>query len=389
MTSSALKVPGLQRVESLVTADSPSPREGELLFDELLGVIGTAPPERFAALFGSPSILRYLSENLTNGYLRMPLDAGCAPKGGRSFIRVRELSPLGRYPNAEIVCHRSVYRIHRGRPYVVSEISPTEEAKWSYGSELADWSRQEVRMASAISCVERGGFIAYMTSGAFDIPHAVLMQVATADRSDLALECAALLAEAWDRSPSGRYRRAQMTAPPFEFGDYRRDVSAAKRFYAGFRISNPLLLRTASHYLKATMLWATDSFREEALASLMFALEGCLLLFQEVEGAQTARLDRPLLSDIFRRTYCYGEATMHFVEEGIGWGANRAQMIHPQLADENGWKPLIFGEDYYGFDKLVRALLTYLITGRSFDDYELNAALASVDPADAVTGGPG
>jgi hypothetical protein len=294
----------------------------------------------------------------------MPLDAGWAHKAGRGFIRVRELSPLGRYPNAEVACHRSAYRIHRGRPYVVSEISPTEEAKWSYGSELADWSRQEVRMASAVSSVEWGGFIAYMTSGAFDVPHAVLRQVATADRWDLALECAALLAEAWDRSPSSRHRHAQMTAPLF-------------------RISNPLLLRTAGHYLKASMLWATDGFREEALASLMFALEGCLLLFQELEGAQTARLDRTLLSEIFRRTYCYGDATMHFVEEGIGWGANRAQMIHPQLADQNGWKPLIFGDDYYGFDKLVRALLTYLMTGRSFDDYELAATASSIDPEDA------
>lgn len=52
-------------------------------------------------------------------------------------------------------------------------------------------------------------------------------------------------------------------------------------------------------------------------------------------------------------------------------GARRAQIIHPQLANENGCKPLIFGEDYYLFDKMVRALLTYLITGRTFEDYEL------------------
>jgi hypothetical protein len=175
----------------------------------------------------------------------------------------------------------------------------------------------------------------------------------------------------------------------FQFGDYRSHAVAARHFYAGFRVSNPLLLRTAGHYLKASMLWATDGFREEALANLLFALEGCLLLFQEAEGAQTARLDRPLLTEIFRRTYRHGQATMRFVEEGIGWGAHRAQMIHPQLADETGWKPLIFGDDYYGFDKLVRALLTYLVAGRSFVDYELTAASSSIDSVDAVMGGAG
>jgi hypothetical protein len=40
------------RVENLVAAERPSPHEGELLFGELLGVIGTASPERFGAFFG-------------------------------------------------------------------------------------------------------------------------------------------------------------------------------------------------------------------------------------------------------------------------------------------------------------------------------------------------
>ncbi len=360
------------QVMELARAERPSRREGERLFGELLGRIETAPPDRFGELFASPAVLRYLTEHLINGYLRFPLDVGWAPKSARSFIRVRALSALGRYPNANVTCHRGAYRIHRGRPYLVSEISPREEVKWSYGSELADWSRQEVRMATAISCAESGGFNAYISSSAFDLPDEVLACAERrTDRVDFALECAVLVSEAWNRSAISRGYSTQTAAPVFEFADYRDHIAGARRLFAGFRVSSPLLLRTAGHYLKASMLWATDGFREDALANLLFALEGCMLLFQEGNGAQTERLDRPLLTEIFRRTYLHGESTMHFVEEGLGWGARRAQIIHPQLATENGWKPLIFGEDYYLFDKMVRALLTYLISGRSFEDYEL------------------
>jgi hypothetical protein len=359
------------QVADLVSADRPSRREAERLFGELLGQIETAPPDRFGELFASPAVLRYLTENFTNGYLRFPLDAGWAPRDARSFIRVRELSALGRYPNAEVTCHRGAYRIHRGRPYLLSEISPREEVKWSYGSELADWSRQEVRMATAISCAEWGGFTTYLSSCAFDIPDDVLSQAKRGDRVDFAMECAMLVSEAWNRSATGWRHSTQTAAQVFGFGDYRRHIAGARRLFAGFRVSSPLLLRTAGHYLKASMLWATDGFREDALANLLFSLEGCLLLFQEADGAQTERLDRRLLTEIFRRTYLHGDSTMHFVEEGLGWGAHRAQIIHPQLAKENGWKPLIFGEDYYLFDKMVRALLTYLISGRTFEDYEL------------------
>jgi|GEM_PF-4456719 len=359
------------QVADLVSGDRPLRREAKRLFGELLGRIETAPPNRFSELFASPAVLRYLTENLTNGYVRFPLDAGWAPRNARSFMRVRELSALGRYPNAEVACHRGAYRICHGRPYLLSEISPREEMKWSYGSELADWARQEVRMATAVSCAERGGFITYLGSRAFDVPDEVLSQAERGDRADFAMECAMLVSEAWNRSPAGRLHSTQTAAQVFEFGDYRDHIDGARRLFAGFRVSSPLLLRTAGHYLKASMLWATDGFREDALANLLFSLEGCLLLFQEADGAQTDRLDRRLLTEIFRRIYLHGDTTLHFIEEGLGWGAHRAQIIHPQLAQENGWKPLIFSDDYYLFDKMVRALLTYLITGRTFEDYEL------------------
>jgi hypothetical protein len=121
------------------------------------------------------------------------------------------------------------------------------------------------------------------------------------------------------------------------------------------------------------MLWRTDGFTEDALASLFFALEGCLLLFQELAGGRKDRLDRRLLRHSFSTIYDSGEFLYDFIEEAMRWGGTRARIIHPQLATSEGWTPFLMADDFYDYDKIVRALLTYLVTGETFEDYELAA----------------
>jgi hypothetical protein len=136
-------------------------------------------------------------------------------------------------------------------------------------------------------------------------------------------------------------------------------------------VSNPLLLRSSKHFLKASMLWHADGFEEDAFASLLFALEGCLLLFQDAAQMPTDRLNRKFIRAAFQETFVYGETMFYFVEEALGWGGTRAQLVHPHLAFEGGWIPFMMADDYYEFHKMVRALLMFLVTGDSFTDYEL------------------
>lgn len=117
------------------------------------------------------------------------------------------------------------------------------------------------------------------------------------------------------------------------------------------------------------MLWNTDGFAEDALANLFFALEGCLLLFQETAGGPTKKLDRKLLRRIFSETYQHGESLYDFIEEPLGWGGTRARIVHPQLSLVEGWTPFLMAEDFMDFRRVIMALLTYLVTGESVEDY--------------------
>lgn len=94
-------------------------------------------------------------------------------------MRVRYLSPLGMYPNVELASGHASYRVRNARPFLITRNSSREERKWSFGSELSDWTRHETRLATAISCAQRGGFVLYLSSKWRDLPVAALAHVPT------------------------------------------------------------------------------------------------------------------------------------------------------------------------------------------------------------------
>ena len=247
--------------------------------------------------------------------------------------------------------------------------SDREDARWSGYNELSNWTRQETRLATAISCTEWGGFTPYLGGRFHEFPAQLIAQIDPPDRILFMVEYVGL---------TGRMSRAEIRSPPprfsashtfIEYLDFRPFVRSARTLAANSLVSHPLLLRTAQHYLKSSMLWSTDGFAEDALLNLMSALEGCLLLFQDFAGARTDRIDRKELRAIFSRIYVHGDADYEFIEKA-GWGSLRARLVHPQVALH--WSPGVTAEDYFDYHPIVRALLTYLVTGASFEDYPLN-----------------
>lgn len=178
------------------------------------------------------------------------------------------------------------------------------------------------------------------------------------------------LADSVILSRYGRQRASRRAGDASEiFGDFRLLMKPARSFAARFLVSHALLLRTAHHYVKSSMLWHTDGFAEEAVAALLFALEGCLRMVQEVAGGRDDKLDRRLLRQEFSQRFAHGDGLYDTIEEAMGWGGIRAQLVHPHLAWTEGWKPMLEPDDYYDYDRLVRALMTQLVTGTTFEEY--------------------
>jgi hypothetical protein len=374
------------RLDKLLSEGEPSELMCRVLFEDFLAVSDLPAPEpRIIPYFCTGEVLRRLcaglhipqSERLSELILRV---ARFGRGRNATFLRVRRLSGKGEYPNLELNSGRAQYVIRHGIPYLVTLNSAREESKYSHGSELSDWTRHETRLAAALSCTEFGRFTIYLTEYGRDLPLATIAHVEPEMRADFGIAFAILLSHT-DAFDGQLYSlRATRTVVP-QFNDFRPFYPRAQLFASRFLVSHPLLLRTASHYLRATMLWRAEGHTEDALARLLFALEGCLLLMQETHGGRTDRLDRRHLRAVFAQTYVRGEGLYDFIEDATGWGGTRARIVHPQLAVTEGWTPYLMADDYYEYASIVRALLMYVVTGETFYDYEL----ASVDPPGAAS----
>jgi hypothetical protein len=364
----------------------PSESMCRALFEHFLAVSDLPAPEpRLTQYFCNGEILRHLCQVLHIPQAE-PLSELIhrVARFGRSrnatFLRVRRLSGKGEYPNLELSSGRAHYVIRHATPYLITINSAREESKYSDGSELSDWTRHETRLAAALSCTEFGRFTIYLTEYGRDLPLKSIGHVKPELRADFAIAYAMLLSHS--DGFDGRYYSRRDTANVIpEFNDFRPFYLLAELFASRFLVSHPLLLRTASHYLRATMLWRAEGHTEDALARLLFALEGCLLLMQETHGGRTDRLDRRHLRALFAQTYVRGEGLYDFIEDATGWGGTRARIVHPQLAVTEGWTPYLSADDYFEYASIVRALLMYLVTGETFYDYEL----AVRHPEDAAT----
>jgi hypothetical protein len=360
-------------------------RRSEELFNHFLGVAeAPAPDPRLRHYFWHIGILLELAEVLHVPFSTALREAitrlGRRRRWSTPGLRVRRLGPGGRYPNFDVAQGRAWYAVRRGTPYLLTLNSRREEARWSHGSELSDWTRHETRMATAISCTEYGGFAARLTGRFHDLPTSVVAHVSKADLTSFMAEYA-FLAEYIQGRRSTPLSAPRQLAGEVEFGDFRRYGASARRFASKFLVSHPLLLRTSRHYLKSSMLWNTEGLEEEALANVFFALEGCLLLFQEVHGERSDKLDRTALRRVFSHTYVGGEGLYDFIDDAMGWGGTRARVVHPQLAHSDGWMPYLAADDYFEYHRIVRLLLTYVVTGSTFWDFELTSPATAGGPS--------
>lgn len=352
----------LGRLEhALGSTPASSRRVWERLLDEFLAVAEAPSPEAILRpLFCHPAVLTELAEALFVPYredLREAIERVTAVTAGdrrASYYRARQLSPLGSYPNVDVLVGRGTYLIRHGVPYLITVNSGRQEAAWRSLSEVSDWTRHETRLAAAIATTEWGGFAPYLSSASYDVPVDRLAHVDPAQRAAFLVEFALL--RQWRRYHQGQSERPSGDGP-YEYWDFSPHLAGARSFAAGFLVSHPLLLRTARLFVKATMLWRTDGMAEDAVATLFFSLEGCLLLFQEVAGGREDRLDRRLLRAEFDRVFDRGTGLFDFIQDAMGWGGTRARLVHPQLSRIEGWQPFVMADDYYEYNQIVRALL--------------------------------
>lgn len=281
----------------------------------------------------------------------------------RSFVQYRELDVNGIYPNLTIARRGARYIINQGYPILITS---NHSSEYIPSSEVAWITRNELRFATSVVCAatDRMFYLFISYPGGVRVDHEHLKTVPPAHRTSFLAE--------WTRiqnyfSPiNGLFSRTpKRDVTGYEFGPFEKYLTTFDQLYNAFHIQDQLLMRTASCFVKAILLWTNPVFGEDAIANVFFSLEGCLFLIQRKHGNREAKINLDQLKAIFGKTFPHGENLFEFITEAYD---KRISIVHPLPRWGAEWSPFLSAEDYYDYLRICKSLLNYVLINRIIED---------------------
>jgi len=274
----------------------------------------------------------------------------------RSFIQYRELDVNGIYPNLTIARKGARYIINQGYPVLITS---NHSSEYIPSSEVAWITRNELKFATSVVCAATGRmfYLFFSYPGGVRVDHEHLKTVPAAHRTLFLAEWTRI--QNYFSSTNGLFSRIKKRdVSEYEFGAFEEYLPVFNELYNAFHIRDQLLMRTASYFTKAILLWTNPVFGEDAIANVFFSLEGCLFLIQRKHGNREAKINLAQLKTIFEKTFSHGEGLFEFITEAY---EKRISIVHPLPRWGAEWSPSLYADDYYDYLDICRSLLNYVL----------------------------
>lgn len=366
----------VKRLKVYTKIPTPSSKQTSVMFDDLLLVLGLPQPSsELYVYFLKPSIISELIRILHNAFppLRKEI-AGLSELtyvNSPDFYRIRELGNYGYYPHKNFTRRNQSYVIQNGLPYLITKNAMgAEDSAGTFYTEISHITRNEIKLASTFLANEAStGLCLYFDGKTRDANAQIIDDVPENMRVQFLVEYSMLLNSVDNDYHLYGVNHPMPTSQSYEFRSFDINDQNFLKFFDAFSINDFLLLRVATYLVKGTMLWRPEPYREEALANIFFALEGCLLLLQKKHNLPFDKIDRKNLPNLFNELFIQGEGLFDFIDEAVGWGGRRASIVHPQLSAEYSWLPPLSFEDFRDYQEIVRMILTYVLTDYIYSDF--------------------
>lgn len=226
--------------------------------------------------------------------------------------------------------------------------------------------RMEVKALSSILFAYKESVQAFMLSGAFlDIPSELLsvdekLSSSAIKRAKILIRLFVRINRLHQRSFDRHLNIGRFFSEHYEYSFNELNIHNMETLVNKYDISNELLLRTSALFLKAGMLFNSQSymFAEEACAYLYFAMEGALRLIcrKHVSGSAFK------IADTLKHV---DKIMTHVKDFTVGFDEIydlRTRCVHPDKTLSVGWHPALESDDYYDIYPLVVDLIYYAIT---------------------------
>jgi hypothetical protein len=270
---------------------------------------------------------------------------------GEKNFKARLLGAEGRYPNVEIHDGTSIYAFRAGLPIIL-----TNDDDSMKDSEVGFLNAAELKLSAAIMLEpeHRGLSIHFDDENILRISTNALIGLSPQNMVDLSFELLLL------KSRRQKHGSSAIDRKTYEFAEFNQKSKSLTEILKSIDTSDELQMRTLFYLVKSRMLWTNRCFGEDAIANVMFCLEGALLLLQRRNALQDDKIDTKALSEIFKSTFRRGEELFEFVSEGYD---KRISIVHPSPSDGPKWMPFLLADDFYEYYDIARMLLIYLACG--------------------------
>lgn len=290
-----------------------------------------------------------------------------ATKNSNYFIQYRILGSQGYYPDIEFKKGNWNYVIQNMVPILITKNKYSTEYEYLNDSEIGWITRNELKITTAIHiALEQGYSHFYFTDyNKYRLDYSVLEAVPSKIRLQFLSEIMALTNRFIPLDKSYYKREPTADVTTYLYRSFEESIDMVYKLTDSFSIRNHLLLRTATHLLKAIMLWQNRSFGEEAISNTFFCIEGCLHLLQNKFGDHSPKLNLVLLKKIFIENFPLGEQIFESIKESY---ETRVQLVHPVTEWGSKWNPYIMSDDFYANYSFCRVLLNYILIDRIIEE---------------------
>jgi len=282
------------------------------------------------------------------------------------LIRIRRFRSIGgRYPAQDFRTEDGTYGLIDFEPFLMTR-NPIDWQKEDFGAELGSMTRGEIKLlASLMFSLFAGGPYLYFqfSDHVYDLPVDLILSVED-NLSTISLRRVKTVTQILDRIKPPSQGWFELTHDPggrYEFSGHEHDFDRLDKLNSAFDLSNDLALRTAFLMIKAASLWTTGGrvFSENALADLLFGLEGCLHLVHQ-RFNPGANFEVQPTFDHIDLTFPHFPGYVGILQDAYD---KRIQIVHPENRIDSSWIPNLWAEDFYDNFGLGSDLFYYALTG--------------------------
>ncbi|KAA0682217.1 hypothetical protein [Roseomonas genomospecies 6] len=284
-----------------------------------------------------------------------------AEKKAAPTMRVRLMSPLGRYPAVTVASGTAKLLVDDGLIFTAMPVHPWEHHGFEAYSEVEYLAFEEIRFLAALALSmhpDHGMVYAYPMRPSLELP--VAEAWGGAQIAGAAQGCLDAVVSAERTWPRGRVMPPKAGGPPYEVHEHPLDLDLLDRLMGSISLRDHLLLSGLNSFIKADMLWQGD-VGEAAIQSLFVAMEVSFQLVLRVLKAHGN--PNPTADDagaFIDETFNPGIDTGRYFEE---FYRTRIMSMHPHSRLGTFALAPLQADDYYFLRHALNEVFVFLITG--------------------------